>query len=221
MADDDRHIHWSSSLEELIAAEGEKCRGLAWINQRCEVFYSKQNNFIAIPVIILSTLSGTASVGSSALFEGETKLSSIVIGLVAIGVGILNTIQNYFAFSRKAESHRIAYLHYGKLFSTIRVELSLPRDERMLPQDILKALRESMERLAETTPSPPLHVLEEFNKKFQHEDKTISRPVEVNGLQKITIHGHLPKNDTFTIQNPLTPKSVGLSIENVPHQDHT
>lgn len=186
------------------------------------MFFSKRNNYISIPVIILSTLSGTASVGSSSLFEGETKLSSIVIGLVAIGVGILNTIQNYFGFARKAESHRIAYLHYSKLFSNIRVELSLPRDERMNPQDILKVLRESMERLAETTPTPPQHVLDMFNRHFKDEDKSISRPVEVNGLQKIFIHAgeQLRKSGTFEQSNPLhtaSPKSIGLSLENVAH----
>ena len=44
-----------------------------------------------------------------------------------------------------------------------------------------------MERLAETTPSPPSHILDEFNKHFKDEDKSIARPVEVNGLQKVLI----------------------------------
>jgi hypothetical protein len=44
-----------------------------------------------------------------------------------------------------------------------------------------------MERLAETTPSPPPSILDDFNRHFKDEDKTISRPVETNGLQKITI----------------------------------
>jgi hypothetical protein len=31
--EEDRDISWSSALEELVAQEGEKCRGLAWIKQ--------------------------------------------------------------------------------------------------------------------------------------------------------------------------------------------
>lgn len=185
--EDERDIHWSSPLEELVASEGEKCRGLAWINQKAEVYYAHRANAIAIPVIILSTLAGTASVGSSSLFQGDTQISSVVIGLVSIGVGILNTISSYFSWARKAEAHRIAYLQYSKLFSIIRVEMSLPRSERKEADQLLQQIRDGMERLAETTPSPPPSILEEFNKHFKDEDKTISRPVEVNGLQKITV----------------------------------
>ena len=186
--DEDRDISWSNALEELVASEGEKCRGLAWINQKSETYYSHRANAIAIPVIILSTLAGTASVGSSSLFGNETMISSVIIGLVSIGVGILNTISSYFSWARKAEAHRIAFLQYGKLFSIIRVEMSLPRSERQEPEAILKQIRDGMERLAETTPSPPQSILDEFNKHFKDEDKSISRPVEVNGLQKIKIY---------------------------------
>lgn len=185
--EEDRDIHWSSPLEELVASEGEKCRGLAWINQRAETYYAHRANAIAIPVIILSTLAGTASVGSSTLFQGDTQISSVVIGLVSIGVGILNTISSYFSWSRKAEAHRIAYLQYSKLFSVIRVECSLPRPERQSPEQLLKQIRDGMERLAETTPSAPPSILDDFNRHFKDEDKTISRPVETNGLQKIVI----------------------------------
>jgi len=185
--EEDRDIHWSAPLEELVASEGEKCRGLAWINQKAEVYYAHRANAIAIPVIVLSTLAGTASVGSSSLFAGDTQISSVVIGLVSIGVGILNTISSYFSWARKAEAHRIAYLSYSKLFSIIRVEMSLPRSERKEADQLLQQIRDGMERLAETTPSPPPSILEDFNKHFKDEDKTISRPVETNGLQKITI----------------------------------
>jgi hypothetical protein len=203
---EDRDIHWSTPLELLVASEGEKCRGLAWINQKAEVYYSHRANAIAIPVIVLSTLAGTASVGSTSLFGNETQISSIVIGLVSIGVGILNTISSYFAWSRKAESHRIAYLQYSKLFSIIRVEMSLPRSERQEAETLLKQIRDGMERLAETTPSPPPTILEEFNKHFKDEDKTISRPIETNGLQKVLIW----KQPSV----PVELDQIGLEIKN-------
>lgn len=195
--EEERDIHWSQPLEELVASEGEKCRGLAWINQKAETYYAHRANAIAIPVIVLSTLAGTASVGSSSLFQGDTQISSVVIGLVSIGVGILNTISSYFSWARKAEAHRIAYLQYSKLFSIIRVEMSLPRAERQEAEQLLKQIRDGMERLAETTPSPPPSILEEFNRHFKDEDKTISRPVEVNGLQKV-----------FIFRNPSVPTKL-------------
>jgi hypothetical protein len=40
-----RDIHWSSQLEILIAKEGEKCRGLAWIHQHSEQLINNRNNY--------------------------------------------------------------------------------------------------------------------------------------------------------------------------------
>lgn len=201
-----REINWSSQFENLIASEAERARGLAWIHMRSEQKFTFKNNIIAIPVIVLSTLAGTASVGSSSLFpEGDQKLGSIIIGLVSIGVGILNTISSYFSFSRRAEAHRIAYLAYSKLFSEIAVELSLPRHERLDPDKILSELRTSMSRLAETTPTPPQDVLDLFNVHFKDEDRSISRPFETNGLYKIKIY-----SDEIA-----SPKNIALTLEDV------
>jgi len=223
--EEDRDIHWSEPLEILISQEGERCRGLAWINQKAEVYYTHRANAIAIPVIVLSTLAGTASVGSSSLFAGDTQISSVVIGLVSIGVGILNTISSYFSWSRKAEAHRIAYLQYSKLFSIIRVEMSLPRSERQEADRLLSQIRDAMERLAETTPSPPPTILDEFNKHFKDEDKTISRPVEVNGLQKISIFRSTSQPSKLDdihidIKNPLHTRDVSQS-QGRQEQDNT
>ena len=185
--EEERHLTWSDQLEILIAQEGEKARGLAWLHQQAETKATQKNNWIQSPVIVLSTLAGTASVGSSSLFSGSENISSIVIGLVSISVGILNTLAGYFSFSRKAEGHHIAYISYSKLFTRINVELNLPRHERQEPQEILKGLRTEMERLAEIVPTPPPDIIREFNRKFK-DYKDVTKPSEVNGLQKINIY---------------------------------
>lgn len=205
MNDEDRDIHWTTPLEELIAKEGEKCRGYAYLHQQAESLAASRNNYVQIPVIVLSTLAGVGSTASSTLFEGYEKLASITIGLVSIGVGILNTLGGYFGFARKAEAHHIAYLHYNKLFSWISIELSLPRNERMEPEMVLKELRSSMERLAETTPLPPRSILESFTKVFK-DYKDVAKPPETNGLTKIIVY----RNNPLLSKDEQTPKSIGF-----------
>jgi hypothetical protein len=182
-----REIHWSVQLETLIAREAEKCRGLAWIHQRAELHQNYRNNIIQIPVIVLSTVAGTASVGSTSLFGDHTQLAAIAIGGVSIFVGVLNTLGSYFTFAKRAEAHRIAYIQYSKLFSQISIELSLPRDERMPPPQLLKMIRDSMERLSETTPSPPKSIINEFNREFK-DIQDIAMPSETNGLEKVKVY---------------------------------
>lgn len=188
MSDDElelKPVSWSTQIEDLIAVEGEKCLGLAKLHQKCEEVASRKNTLIQIPVIVLSTLSGTASVGSSSMF-GEGSIAPLIIGLVSIGVGILNTIGGYFAFAKKSEAHRIAHLQYSKLFSQINVELALPRNERNSAEQVLSNLRDTMERLAEITPSIPEEIITEFNKKYSNYTD-VGLPSEVNGLSKIKI----------------------------------
>jgi hypothetical protein len=182
-----REIHWSVQLETLIAREAEKCRGLAWIHQRAETHQNYRNNIIQIPVIVLSTMAGTASVGSSTLFGSNTGYASIAIGGVSILVGIMNTLGSYFMFAKRSEAHRIAYIQYSKLFSQIAIELALPRNERMPPPQLLKLIRDSMERLSETTPSPPKEIINAFNHTFKDIDD-IAMPSETNGLEKVVVY---------------------------------
>jgi len=192
--EEEHPIEWSSQLEDIIAKEGERCSGLAWLHTKAEIETSTYNSYVQVPVIILSTLAGTASVGSATLFGNSTTASGIAIGLVSIGVGILNTLGGFFAFAKRSESHRIAHLNYSKLASKIAIELSLPRQERMKAETLLTYLRETMERLAETTPNCPVNIITQFNEKYKNE-KQIALPVEVNGIHKIEIYReeiHLP-----------------------------
>ncbi len=201
-----RDIHWSVQLEKLIAREAEKCRGLAWIHQRAEANQNYRNNMIQIPVIVLSTVAGTASVGSSSLFGQNVSYAVIAIGGVSIFVGILNTLGSYFSFAKRAEAHRIAYTQYSKLFSQISIELALPRNERMPPPQLLKMLRDSMERLSETTPSPPTEIINQFNKEF-HDIEDIAMPSETNGLEKVNIYSPKEEMEAESAQNSVNRNS--------------
>lgn len=157
---------------------------------------------IQVPVIVLSTLAGTASVGSATLFAGQTTASSIAIGLVSIAVGILNTLGGFFNYAKRAESHRIAHLHYSKISTKISIELSLPRLERISADSLLNYVRESMERLAETTPLAPEQILNNFNREFAKLKDEISMPPETNGLHKIKVYrsnGPIPTPVAFSL----------------------
>lgn len=199
-------VEWSSQLEDILAKEGERCRGLAWLHTRAEIMTSTYNTYIQVPVIILSTLAGTASVGSSTLFGADNaQTSGIAVGLVSIGVGILNTLGGFFAFAKRSEAHRIAHLNYGKMSSKISIELSLPRDERTPADVLLNYIRETMERLAETTPNCPSDIIAAFNEKFK-DMGDIALPVEVNGLHKIQIYRAETHTETPVIIIPEEPE---------------
>lgn len=156
------------------------------------------------PSIILSSLVGVGSVGSAQIlpFEG----SSTLVGILSLTVGILQTIQNYFAFAKRSESHRIASLQYNKLHSFLSLQLSLPRKERKPASEIIEIVRAETEKLSDVAPLFPFQVKVEFQKRFgKMEDYSI--PFILNGLERVSV---------TTVEVLETPKTNAPIIKLVP-----
>lgn len=179
-------ISWTNMLEEYFASTGEKAAGLAWVHKRAEAVYSNRKTYIDLPVIIGSGVIAFLNAGSQSLFQ-DPKISSVALGVGSLFLGVLNSIGTYFGWAKRAEGHRISAIHYAKLSRFITVELSLPRQERMSPHDLLKYVKDQYDRLAEISPMVPEIVILEFQRKFKNV-KDISKPEETNGLHKIDIY---------------------------------
>ena len=179
-------ISWNDSLEMLVAQEAEKCGGLSWLHAECERYFSVHTNFIALPVIILSTVNGFLS-GSSATIFTNTQVSSIALGIVSLFTGILSTIGSYFAWAKRTEAHRISSIQYQKISKFLAIELSLPKAERIAAKDILKITREQIERLMEISPAVPEVILTKYRNNFKG-NEDIATPEIIQGPRKIHIN---------------------------------
>jgi hypothetical protein len=194
---DEQEVSWNDSLETLIAHEGEKCSGLAWLYTEAERYYSKMNTFIALPVIVLSTVTGFIS-GSSQLLFANSAVASIGVGGVSLFTGILSTVGSYFAWAKKTEACRITALQYSKLLKFIAIEMTLPKAERIRAKDMLKIIRETAERLLETSPTVPPHIIEEYKKIFK-EKQDICHPEMTTGIIKLDINREEKSKNIITI----------------------
>lgn len=183
-------ISWTRKLEAYFSSTGEKAHCLSWAHKKSEALYSTRRTWIDLPVIVLSGVTGFLSAGSTTMFSGKETEASIALGVVSLFVGLLNTVGTYFGWAKRAEAHRISSLHYAKLFRYISVEMALPRDERMAPNDLLKSVRDQYERLSETSPMLSPLIVEMFKhivaKSTDHKD--ISVPDEMNGLEAIYVY---------------------------------
>lgn len=183
------NVRWTSKLEKLFASEGEKCHGYAWLHNRSAEKYSYYSSAITIPTIIMSTLSGTATIGQSYLFDNAMS-SSVIIGLMSISSAMMNTIMSYYGWAKRSEAHRIASVNYAKIFRFISVEMSLPRESRMLAKDFVKVVREQIDRLGEISPMIPRRIIEEFQGNFSNAYPTVAKPEICNGLEKILVYNN-------------------------------
>ena len=196
MDDITEKIRWNSQIERIIAEEGERALCYSWLHGKSEKQYSRYNNYITLPTIVLSTIAGTASIGSQTLFNDATA-SSIGVGVISLTVGILNTVSTHFGWAKRAESHRLSGVNYSKIHRFIVIELSLPRDERIAAQDMLKVVREQLDRLQETSPQIPDSVINKFKKMFGSTTPDLSKPEITNGLDPIEVYVEGSSPDAF------------------------
>ena len=160
---------WSKEQERLMAEWSDIASCYRWLHNQSEKIYHIKTLWINLPVIVLSTLGGTANFGIQSLFEGDEnakKYASFGIGGISLIAGLLTTVGNYLRYAQLEESHRVAAIAWGKFQRLIAVELALKPDDRIDSLDFLKICRADLDRLIEQSPPIPTEAITLFEKKI-------------------------------------------------------
>lgn len=184
-------VSWNTHLEEYFVATGEQAHGLSLLHKQAEALYSYRKTFVELPVIAISSVTGFLSVGSTSMFAGQEMTSSVVLGVLSLMVSVFQTIGTYFGWAKRAEGHRISSISYARLHRHLKIEMGLPRDQRQAPGDLLRYVRDTIDRLQETSPLLPAAVIAEYKRKFE-KITDVSHPAEANGLEKISVYTENP-----------------------------
>ena len=166
---------WDDSEVQLLKKWGEVSSSYRLLHDRAFREYQYKSYSLAIPVIIMSTLSGTASFSISSFPVSFQHYVPMVIGGINIFVGIVQTISQFLRVNELTESHRVASITYGKFARNITTELSLPPNERSYNGiDFVQMCRTEMDRLIEQSPIIPMHLLNSFENNPDYD--TITKP---------------------------------------------
>ena len=181
---------WTREQEQLLAEWSEKASGYRWLHSRCEKNYRCRNYTFTIPVIILSTLTGTANFAMDSFVPEENKqMAMACVGGVNIFAGILSTLQNFLRYAELMEGHRLALVSWSKFGRDIAVELALEPKMRKPAFDFLTICRAEFDRLIEQSPSIDDEVTKKFKKVFKNTIKEGLRVPEIcNGLHRVSVY---------------------------------
>ena len=160
---------WTSELEVLVGDWADRAQCYRWMHDKTSRAYSSYNQYFMIPVIVLSTLTGTANFGLDSLFTDPNakKLASLGIGGVSIFTGIISTVANFLRYGQGSESHLISSISWAKFSRLITIELALHPNERMEAFAFLKMFRIELDRLIEQSPTIPENVISNFKREFR------------------------------------------------------
>ena len=196
-------IDYNDSLEIILSKEAEKCLALRWSHDKAQRWSASRNSWLMIPSILLSSLASAGSFGGDSLlpFSGSEKL----IGFISLFVATINTIGSYYAFSKRAEAHRVSALLYGRLHRFLMIQLSIPRAQRISASELLKFVKEEVDRLNEISPQLPQAIIETFKKEFKETRTAV--PEILNGLDPVVVVQEKP-----IVVEPARPKITLVEV---------
>jgi hypothetical protein len=158
---------WHPQQAKLLKSWAEVASSYRWMHNQAYMIYKKKNLWFMIPLIVMSTVTGTANFAQSTFPETIRPYVPQIIGAINLISAIMTTIYQFLKISEFMESHRISSINYGKLARTITIELSLPvKDRSSGGAECVKISRTDIDRLIEQSPAIPKNVLAIYETKF-------------------------------------------------------
>jgi len=163
---------WHKQQELILKRWSEIGASYRFLHEKSFMKFEKQNMGFAIPVIVISTITGTANFAQGSFPESMKEYVPLVIGFFNLAAGLITTIAQFLRVSELLEGHRAASIAYSKFSRNISVELSLPIKERTCGgTEFINTCRAELDRLIEQSPNIPDDVIKIFLRQFPSKDE--------------------------------------------------
>ena len=173
--EEDSH-DWNAQHELILRQWGETCACYRFMHNRAYLLYKDLNMRFSLPVIVLSTITGTANFAQSTLPESWRTVAPSAIGGLNLIAGLIATVMQFLKVNELMENHRAASLAHSLLSRNIRLMLAIPYSERKTGG--LKFVEESKteyDRLLEQSPAIPKKIMLNFEQIYPT-DNLFTRP---------------------------------------------
>jgi len=182
---DDIKLEWTDTTENLLVSWADISTCYKWLHDQSFRMFQRANYAFSIPIIIMSTITGTLSVGMSSIVPEEwVHTAQIAVGGINIFTGIVSTLQNFFHYAQLSEAHFNAGVGWSKLHRNIAIELSVDRKYRKNADTFIRVCRADYDRLLEQSPTVPEKVIKKFKDVFKKNSDLI-RPDICDHLQHL------------------------------------
>jgi hypothetical protein len=152
---------WKNEQESILKKWADKSLCFKIMHERSYNRFWCLNAWFNIPVIIISTITGTGNFASGS-FGSNSQYIIFILGAFNIFAGILATIATYTGVARKVEEHRFASVSWDKFARRLQIELAKSRADRVKAKDFIKSSSEEYDRLIEMSPILPNDIIRWF-----------------------------------------------------------
>lgn len=181
---------WHKQHELILKGWGESSACYRYLHHKAYQYYRRQSRNYTIPIIAISTIAGGANFMQDVFPSEYRRYVPAGIGAFNLIAAVMTALSQFLKLNELTESHRVSSIHYGKLARSIRVELTLPMDERNKDGiHMVEISRSEYDRLMDQSPSVPRHILERFERKYKNKEYNIpdlmfAKPIDVQDAPK-------------------------------------
>ena len=158
---------WHRQHEKVLRNWGESAACYRYMHFKSHVLFKRLSMRMTLPIIVISTLTGTANFAQETFPVSIRAYAPAAIGAMNLFAAILTTVLQFLKVNELMESHRVSSVHYGKLARNIRLELTLPITERTHDGcNMVEISKGEYDRLIEQSPPVPSSIINKFEKQF-------------------------------------------------------
>ena len=165
-----KHVEWTQEHEGILIEWADKAMCYRWLHSKANSMYARLNAWYTIPVIVISTLTGTANFAQERVPIEYQSYFVMLVGTFNILAGIITTIQQFLKITQLNESHRVSSIAWDKFYRNIKIELAKHPSERIDVTQMVKMSKEEFDRLMETSPSIPEKIVHQFKNNFNRQE---------------------------------------------------
>jgi len=202
-----KEIAYVPELEKLLKEQGEQAESYSILHNLSYKKYQFRSNIINIPVIILSS-----AIGLATGMNIQSDDMYIILSVGSIFVSVIKSIDSYFQLQKRAEGHRICSLQFSQIFKKIQIELSLHRDMRTNPKDMLGLIKTDLKNLFDIAPLIDEDIIKDYNMKYKSE-VGVSKPSVCNGLTHIEVANEDPYSTRKVLDKIKVAQELGIAYD--------
>ena len=184
---------WTPEHENILVEWADKAACYRWLHGKCHAQYRRSNYWFTLPVIVMSTITGTANFAQDRFSPEIKPWVAVGIGAVNIFAGILTTIQQFLKIGELNEAHRVASIAWDKFYRNTKVELAKAPKERTPVAQQIKSAKEEFDRLMETSPAISEKVITEFTNVFSGAAAATGEQIAADLVARRTAFSQLKK----------------------------
>ncbi len=202
---EEKRNYWKEEEELLLKDWADKAQCYELLHSKSHAVYKQRHAYFVIPVIIISTLTGTANFAQDKISnERDKNIFVMVTGGLNICAAIISTVGQFLKISEMNEGHRVASYSWGKYYRNLKTELAKHPLDRINPKDLIAMAKEDYDRLLELSPMIPKKIIKQFNMTFLENDE-ISKPEICDIITPTNVY-HMTKEKRDSMVNKFNPQ---------------